>query len=64
MDVEAKQVREDVVKEEDKAKDKPDEKYDRGNKVELRRVKSKWEVVKESVDSSQEESVRFSEEKE
>ena len=64
MDVEAKQVREDVVKEEDKAKDKPDEKYDRGNEVELRKVKSKWEVVEESVDSSQEESVRFSEEKE
>ena len=64
MDLEAKQVREDVVKEEVKAKDKPDEKYDRGNEVELGMVKSKWEVFEESVDSSQEESVRYSEEKE
>ena len=50
--------------EEVKAKDKPDEKYDRGNEVELGMVKSKWEVFEESVDSSQEESVRYSEEKE
>ena len=58
------QVREDVVKEEVKAKNKPDEKYDRGNGEELGRVKSKWEVFEESVDSSQEESDRFRKEKE
>ena len=52
------QVREDVVKEEVKAKNKPDEKYDRGNEVEPGRVKPKWEVFEESVDYSQEESVR------
>ena len=48
------QVREDVVKEEVKAKNKPDEKYDRGNGEELGRVKSKWEVLEESVDSRRE----------
>ena len=41
------QVREDVVKEEVKAKNKPDEKYDRRNEVELGKVKSKWEDFEE-----------------
>ena len=41
VDLEAKQSREDGVKEEVKAKDKHDEKYDLGNKVELGMVKSK-----------------------
>ena len=41
MDLEAKQSREDGVKEEVKAKDKHDEKYDLGNKVGLWMVKSK-----------------------
>ena len=49
------QVREDVVKEEVKAKNKPDEKFDRGNEGEQGMVKSKWEDLEESVDSSQEE---------